>query len=84
MASEDPREARDDYGFTPFQLAKNMKRTEVQPIVDPRGKLPLLEDIKKKAIELRQSSLRRSDAGSRASSAWGRGGLCCEFLINAA
>ena len=56
----------DDADFC-LQLAKNYKREEVIPLVDPRGSLPSIETIRRNAEFLRQSSVRRSDAGSAAS-----------------
>ena len=50
-----------------LQLAKNYKRDEVIPLVDPRGSLPSIETIRRNAEFLRKSSLQRSDAGSTAS-----------------
>ncbi|GAX79644.1 hypothetical protein CEUSTIGMA_g7085.t1 [Chlamydomonas eustigma] len=55
-APTDPRTMRDEYGYTPYQLARNLIREEVLPLIDPRAKLPSLEIIQKNASFKRNSS----------------------------
>lgn len=56
----DPRTIKDNYNFTPHQLAKNLRREDVLPLLDPRGKLPSLESILLGRAAVREASIREA------------------------
>mmetsp|Transcript_36791 Transcript_36791/g.81832 ORF Transcript_36791/g.81832 Transcript_36791/m.81832 type:complete len:516 (-) Transcript_36791:2973-4520(-) len=58
--TQDMRLVRDNYGFTPQQLASNLKRVDVVPLLDPKAKLTSYDEMMRSATFTRMASLRRT------------------------